>query len=187
MPIDSRSIFLLKLATFFCIIPLRERRKTLEKYPNASVETLDMVKESVNCQYDAALDCMGLHMLITDADRENYLRNAFNSLHYDGAPMLLFRESYRREGAYLGTVSSIDEWTLITGDDYQTPQPRYAKRSDGSVAEVNIPLVPARAKDKNGYISEMKSAGFAVEEVIEMDMSSAIPFSVTIFARKGKR
>ena len=45
----------------------------LEKYPNANCEVLDMVKESVTEKYDAALDCMGLHMLVTDNDRKNYL------------------------------------------------------------------------------------------------------------------
>ena len=44
----------------------------LEKYPNATVEVLDMVSEGVAEKYDTALDCMGFHMLVTDNDRELY-------------------------------------------------------------------------------------------------------------------
>lgn len=35
--------------------------------------------------------------------------------------------------------------------------------------EIMLPLVPARANDKEGYISEMQTAGFRVEKFIEMD------------------
>lgn len=159
-------------------------RETLEKYPDATVEVRDMVREPVADRFDAALDCMGFHMLITDSDRNCYLKNAYNSLR-EGAPMLFFRESYRQDGAYGGTVDSIDEWARITGDDYETPQLRRTRRADGGIAEVYIPLVPARAKDKDGYIAEMENSGFLVERFIEMDASSAIPCSASIFVRKN--
>lgn len=165
---------------------VEKSRQTLAGFPNATVDVMDMVKERTNDKYDAALDCMGLHMLITDSDRSRYLKNAYDSLH-EGAPMLFFRESYREDGAYDGVVSSINEWAQITGDDYNTPQLRQTKNADGTVAEVYIPLVPARAKDRNGYFSELQSAGFAVEVFTEMDISSAIPFSATIFVRRGTK
>lgn len=164
---------------------IEKARSTLCSYQNASVEVLDMVKGPIEGEYDAALDCMGLHMLITDADRAGYLHNAYSVLK-DGAPMLFFRESYRREGVYSGTVDSFAQWSKITGDDYVTPQPRLVTRSDnGEVAEVFVPLLPARAKDKNGYIIEFENAGFLVERFEEMGSSSAIPFSASIFVRKG--
>ncbi len=163
---------------------IKKARETLADYLDASAEVLDMVKDTVIGRYDAALDCMGLHMLITDSDRSRYLQNAFSSL-IDGAPMLFFRESYRRDGVYDGIVESIEEWSRITGDDYVTPQPRPVRRSDnGEVSEVYIPLLPARAKDQNGYVSELQSVGFTVERFIEMDSSSAIPFSASIYVRK---
>ena len=163
---------------------IEKTKNLLEKYPNATVEVLDMVKESVKEKYDAALDCMGFHMLVTDKDRELYLKNAYNSLKED-SPMLFFRESYRRDGAYHGVVNSIEEWEQITGEDYKTLQSRQVKNSDdGGVVEVHIPLLPARAKDKNGYIEEIEKVGFGVEKFVEMDASTAIPHSASIYVRK---
>lgn len=163
---------------------IEKSKKLLEKYPNATAEILDMVKQSACEKYDAALDCMGFHMLITDNDRNSYLKNAYNSLK-DNAPMLFFRESYRQDGTYSGTVNSIDEWIRITGDDYETPQLRQVKNTyDGKVVDVLIPLVPARAKDRNGYIEEFENVGFEVERFAEMNVSEAIPYSATIYVRK---
>ena len=165
---------------------IEKSKKLLETYPNATVEVLDMVKESVKEKYDAALDCMGFHMLVTDKDRELYLKNAYNSLK-ENSPMLFFRESYRRDGAYNGAVNSVEEWEQITGDDYKTPQLRQVRNSDnGGIVEVFVPLVPARAKDKNGYIREFENIGFDVEKFIEMDVSTVIPHSASIYVRKGK-
>ena len=165
---------------------IEKSEKLLEKYPNATVEVLDMVKESVKEKYDAALDCMGFHMLVTDKDRELYLKNAYNSLK-ENSPMLFFRESYRRDGTYNGIVNSVEEWAQITGEDYNTPQLRQVRSSEnGDTVEVRVPLLPARTKDKNGYIEELKNVGFDVEKFIEMDVSTAIPHSASIYVRKGK-
>jgi hypothetical protein len=135
-------------------------------------------------KYDAALDCMGFHMLVTDKDREQYLKNAHNALK-ENSPMLFFRESYRQDGAYHGAVHSVEEWAKITGEDYETLQSRQVKNAyDGCVVEVFIPLLPARAKDRNGYIDEFEKSGFAVEKLVEMDVSTAIPHSASIYVRK---
>ena len=165
---------------------IEKSKKLLETYPNATVEVVDMVKQSVKGKYDAALDCMGFHMLITDDDRMNYLQNAYNSLK-ENAPMLFFRESYRQDGTYHGVVNSVEEWVQITGDDYKTPQLRQVRNSDdGGIVEVLIPLVPARAKDRCGYIEEFNNNGFDVEKFIEMDVSTAISHSASIYIRKVK-
>ena len=165
---------------------IEKSKKLLQAYPNATVEVLDMVKETVHEKYDAALDCMGLHMLVTDNDRYLYLKNAYNSLK-ENSPMLFFRESYRRDGVYRGAVDSVEEWAHITGEDYKTLQARQVKSScDGGVVEVLIPLLPARAKDQNGYIEEFEAVGFDVEKLIEMEASTAIPHSASIYVRKGK-
>ncbi|MGN1345698.1 MAG: hypothetical protein ACI4V1_02870, partial [Eubacteriales bacterium] len=88
-----------------------------------------------------------------------------------------------RENAYTGTVESFEQWKKNTGEDYTTPQLRSDK--DGkSGKSVWIPLVPARARNKDGYRSELERAGFTVESFAEMDQSSAIPFSISIYARK---
>ena len=99
--------------------------------------------------------------------------------------MLFFRESYRKSGVYRGAVHTLAEWEQITGEDYKTLQSRQVKNSDdGGVVEVHIPLLPARAKDKNGYIEEFENIGFDVEKFIEMDVSTAIPHSASIYVRK---
>ena len=163
---------------------IMKSKKLLENYPNATVEVLDMVKDKIDRKFDAALDCMGLHMLITDNDRKTYLENAYNSLK-ENAPMLFFRESYRKSGTYSGVVNSAEEWAKITGDDYSTPRLRQVPNSkDGSVVEVYVPLVPARAKDKNGYTEEFENIGFKVEKFVCMEDSTAIPYSASIFVRK---
>ena len=80
-----------------------------------------MVKQSLEDDpFDAALDVSGIHMLITDRDRSNYLKNAFRSLK-PKAPMLFLQESYWEDEKDV-TVNSIEEWAAFTGDDYETPQ-----------------------------------------------------------------
>ena len=154
-------------------------RRRLADFPDAQVTCLDMVHEyAANPEaFDAAIDCMGLHMLLTDDDRASYLSRAYRVLK-PGAPMLFFRESYR-ENAYRGTVSSFEEWKEITGEDYDTLQPR----SSGDGKSVMIPLVPARARCREDYLAEMTDAGFSVERFVRMDQSQAIAFSASIYVR----
>lgn len=162
---------------------LEKARERLAAFPEARVQRLDMVKERAGLpeMFDAALDCMGFHMILTDADREAYLENVHAVLKPE-APMLFFRESYR-ENAYTGTVESFEHWKEITGDDYTTPQLRSNKDgADGK--EVWIPCVPARARNREGYIGELERAGFAVEAFMEMAENSAIPYSASMYVRK---
>ena len=162
---------------------IEKARERLRDFPDARVERLDMVKERAGLPetFDAALDCMGFHMILTDADRDAYLANA-NAVLKPGAPMLFFRESYR-DNAYTGVVESFDHWKEITGDDYTTPQLRsYRDGADGK--DVWIPCVPARARNREGYCTEMERAGFAVEKFMGMEESSAILYSVSIYVRK---
>lgn len=162
---------------------VKKARERLRDFPNARVTLLDMVKvtAAVPEMYDAALDCMGFHMILTDADRDAYLKNAHTVLK-PGAPMLFFRESYR-ENAYTGTVESFEQWKEITGDDYTTPHLRsYKDGTDGK--EIFIPCVPARARNKDGYLTELERAGFAVENFMVMEQSSAIALSASIYVRK---
>ena len=101
--------------------------------------------------------------------------------------MLFFRESYRKDGTYHGIVNSVEEWAQITGEDYHTPQLRQIRNAgNGSLMEVLVPLLPARAKDKNQYIDEFNKIGFDIENFIEMNVSTAIPHSASIYVRKAK-
>lgn len=159
-----------------------EKAKTaLQSFPQASISQLDMVREAIGDTYNAALDVMGFHMLVTDADRSGYLRNAYNSLN-PGAPMLFYRQSYRAD-AYEGKVDSFAAWTSITGMDYETPQPRKAKSGDTEV-DVSIPLVAARARNREGYTKELEDVGFVVDVLIEMNFSDQQDCSSAIFVHK---
>ena len=158
-------------------------KKRLADFPDAAVTCLDMIHEDAASPetFDAAIDCMGLHMLLTDDDRASYLSRAHRVLK-PGAPMLFFREAYR-ENAYRGIVSSFAQWKEITGEDYDTPGPRsYKGSTDGQF--VMIPLVPARARCREDYLAEMTAAGFSVERFVEMDTSEAIAFSASMYVRK---
>ncbi len=158
---------------------VKKAKERLYQFPDAKVCLLDMVKESAPDCYDAALDCMGLHMLVADGERAAYLKNAFGCLK-SGAPMLFFRQCHG-EDAFDGAVRSYKHWEEICGSDYKTPSLR---REDKSGKEVLIPLVPARAKSKEGYIKELQNAGFIVEKFIKMETNSANPYSASIFVRK---
>jgi Ribosomal protein L11 methylase len=154
---------------------------TLKNYPKATVSLLNMVNQQVSETYDAALDVMGFHMLVTDFDRANYLKNVYACLK-SGAPMLFFRESYRLD-AYEGRVDSFDDWLSITDDDYEKPQQRFAKNGNNDI-EVFIPLIPARAKTQEGYICEMTKIGFDVDLFQEIKVSKSIINSASIYVHK---
>ena len=68
---------------------LETARNSLQGYPNATVEELNVVSGKVNGIFNAALDVCGFHMLVTDPDRQMYLKNAFSCLK-SSAPMLFF-------------------------------------------------------------------------------------------------
>ncbi len=150
-------------------------------FPNSRIGLLDMVKETTGEIYDAALDCMGFHMLVTDQDRKKYLLNAYKSIK-QGSPMLFFRQSYK-EDAFDGTVLTFEQWKEISGEDYETPKLRSSQKGDSEI-EILIPLVPGRAKNKRGYYDELTSAGFTIEAFVEMELNSENPYSASIFVRK---
>ncbi len=156
-------------------------RSALADYPGAKVTLLDMVHEQIEEQYDAALDVMGFHMLVVDADRLSYLRKVNSSLK-SGAPFFLFRESYRKN-ADDSPVESFEDWLKRTGDDYRTPQTRCAGPADAQV-EVQIPMVPARAKTEAGYRKELLEAGFVVDCFQPMMTDMQIVSSAAIYAHK---
>ena len=159
---------------------VKKAKEALAPYPNASASVLDMVKEKAKGgPFDAALDCMGFHMLITDDDRNAYLKNVADILK-EGAPMLFFRESYRKD-AYEGEVFTFEDWKRISGEDYATPMKRTSK--EGIVCE--IPLVAARARTESGYREDLGKSGFSVLAFREMDINEEIPLSASIFAKKG--
>ena len=158
---------------------VEKTKAAIAGFPHASVQLLDMVKQRVTGGFDAAVDCMGLHMIILDSHRKQYLSNAHAVL-VPGAPMLFYRESYR-ENAYDGLVENWGQWLSITGDDYEKPELRRVLDSDISVS---VPLVPGRARTKNGYERELRDAGFDVICIQELEINQQNPYSVAIQVRK---
>lgn len=159
---------------------VRKAQHLLEAFPDASAEERDLVKEPLPaCAYDAAFDSMGFHMLVLDADRKAYLSNMYACLK-PGSPAFFFHQSYR-EDAYPGPVNTFEEWKTISGTDYQTPSQRQIGESGRTVL---IPLVPARARNREGYLSELEEAGFIVDEFIEMGENSKCVYSCSFHVHK---
>lgn len=156
---------------------VKKAKERLALYPDAQVGLLDMVKEAPKEKFDAALDVMGFHMIVTDGDRKRYLENAYACLN-DHAPMLFFRENYNEE-AEETAVESFSDFQKMTGSDYETPQ----KRMRGE-REVFIPLLPARARNKEGYVTELQAVGFTVEAFEQSKENGAMLCSVDIYVRK---
>lgn len=107
--------------------------------------------------FDAGIDVGCLHMLVVDADRQIYLRNAHRVLKRR-APMLFCREAFRPDAAP-GIVESYEAWLQLTGVDVDTPQEREAWQ-DGRTVKIHLPCVAARARTVEQYRSEMETAGF---------------------------
>lgn len=162
-------------------LALAKAREALAGYPNARVLKMDMAREKAPEIYDAALDIMGLHMLVTDPDREAYLRNSRAALR-PGAPALFYRESFR-ENADNARVETYADWLERTGNVYSEPEERSAPGKDGGEVTVWIPRLPARARSEAGYRSEMRAAGFSVTRFAVMEPSRAMAFAASVYTR----
>lgn len=137
----------------------KARRNTAGR-ENVSFVLADMVKDTFGeGLYDGAADISGLHMLVTDPDRETYLKNVYRALK-PGGYALFWQESYRSD-AYEGTVTDISEWAKQTGLDFDTPELR---NIGGTGKQVWLKLLPARPRTEAGYRGEMEKAGFVVDE-----------------------
>lgn len=179
----SCGILLSELGVIYCGVDIaptavKKAKERLQRFSDAQVEVLDMVKEAPTEKFDAALDVMGFHMIVTDGDRKCYLKNAYSCLN-DHAPMLFFRESYSEE-AEAAVIESFADFQNITGSDYETPQKRTVNGK-----EVSIPLLPARARSQEGYVKELEAAGFSVEAFEQSKENGTILRSADIYVRKA--
>jgi len=159
---------------------IEKARDTLKNYPAAAAEVRDLVKKTLpENTFDAALDVMGFHMLVVDADRQAYLSNMFRTLK-PGAPAFFFHQLYRRE-IYRGPVESFEDWKKISGSDYSTPEEREIGQTGQTVM---IPLVPGRARTKDDYIAELEKAGFIIDSFMEMGENHKAPWSCSFHVHK---
>lgn len=179
----SCGILLSELGVIYCSVDIaptaiKKAKERLKRFSDARVEVFDMVKEAPKEKFDAALDVMGFHMIVTDSERKRYLENAYSCLN-NHAPMLFFRENYSEE-AEENKVDSFADFQKLTGSDYVTPQKRMMNGK-----EVFIPLLPARARGKDGYVTELEAAGFTVEAFERSKENGAMLNSADIYVRKG--
>ena len=113
-----------------------------------------------NASFDAGLEVSCLHMLVVDADRRRYLREAQRLLK-PGAPMLFSWESCRAD-ATAEAVESYEQWLRLSRTDVDTPEPRDAWQN-GRVMKVRLPCIAARARSQEQYRTELETAGFLFE------------------------
>ncbi len=156
---------------------VEKARSLLSAYPAATVSRLDMVRECPLGTYDAALDVMGFHMLVTDKDRQGYLRNAAACL-APGSPMLFFRECYAQDG-HDGEVESVAQWSQISGMDFSTPQERTVT-VHGKSQTILIPILPARPRNERQYRRELRDAGFCVRSFVVNEKNAEVISSATL-------
>lgn len=159
---------------------VEKARILLKDVPNATVSRLDMVQDKVPGIYDAALDVMGFHILITDRDRQQYLKNVYDCL-TPGASVLFFQQAYRPD-AYDGPVESYQQWADLMGIDYDKPELRTAKTDSGTV-EVQLPRIAGRSRTEQGYRREFAAAGFAVDR-FRQGFEGSNPYRASIWVHK---
>ena len=163
-----------------------EKAKAANPSPLAAVFNGDCIASTAEAigakpPFDAALDVMGYHMILTDAHRAAYLSH-LTELLPSGAPALFLHESFRTD-AYAGAVDSAEAWETISGGDYTTPQPRTIETPHGKT-EVSIPLIPARARALDGYTKEFAAAGLRIEEFVPNGENPHCPWSANFYTRK---
>ena len=152
-------------------------RQRLMDFPNARVMCMDLVNECPAGEFDAALDISGLHMLVTDAHRQAYLKNMRNCLR-PGAPVLLHAEAFREDFPDYH-VDTLGQWAEIVGIDFETPQ-----RRELNGHEVMLVTLPARPLSQAGYEKELAEAGLITEKLVPMNYNDGVYLAAQIHARR---
>lgn len=109
-----------------------------------------------DASFDAGLDVSCLHMLVVDADRRRYLREAHRLLK-PGAPMLFCQECCRPD-ATAEVVESYEQWLRLSREDVDTPEPRDAWHN-GHPTTVHLPRIAGRSRSTDQYRTEVEAAG----------------------------
>ena len=129
--------------------------KTKPNFLIANTTALDLIEDA---SVDIIIDHYHFHMLVTDNDRQSYLKEANRVLRSEG--LAYFRENLQAKNA-MQSVASFDEYLAITSSDFTIEEDREAWQ-DGKAVRIKLPRVPARANSLKGYISELETAGFEV-------------------------
>ena len=132
------------------LAPFGDRARVLV----ADILDLPMIPDTT---FDAGIDVGCLHMLVVDADRRAYLREAYRVLKA-GTPILYCNEAFRPD-ATAAAVESYEAWLQISETDVDTSQARNAWQ-DGRPVEVHLPCIAARARTVAQYRSEIEAVDF---------------------------
>jgi SAM-dependent methyltransferase len=127
--------------------------------------------------FDVAIDNYCLHMFVTDSDRRRYLGEVHRTLKSSGYAW--FHEIGQRD-RFSDRIESIDEFLVKHPMDLDTCETRGAYTKTGKKT-VQLPRLPARFNNCEGYHDEIKAAGFEIE-FIESRKSG-----VVIYARKSEK
>jgi len=112
--------------------------------------------------FDFALDNYCLHMFVTDADRRRYLGEVHRTLKSGGYAW--FHEIGQRD-RFSDRIESIDEFIFKYPIDLNTCETRCVYTNTGKKT-VQLPRLPARFNNCEGYHDEIKAAGFEMGAVL---------------------
>lgn len=127
--------------------------------------------------FTAALDNYCLHMLVTDKDRSRYLAEVFRALTPGGRAW--FREIGQRD-PFTDRIDSFEEFLARHPTDLRTCEPREAYTQAGRKV-IQLPRLPARFNNCEGYQEEFRAAGF------EIEFAGQKKGGIVIHARKADR
>lgn len=153
-------------------------RALLSNTAKAHLICADATRFRAERPFDAALDALGLHMLITDLDRAAYLASVHDALK-PGAPFLLYHDAYSEE-ACQAPIASLSDWQRETGVQPDMLDERTVSTPGGEVTLL-LPRLPARPQSRVGYERELNAAGFSMESLVTHEYGGR-KLSATILA-----
>jgi SAM-dependent methyltransferase len=136
------------------------RRKLRAKGHNSfKLGNVTSLKHVPDNSYDIAIDNQCFHMLVTDVHRWKYLGEIKRILTKNGK--VFFRENYQPD-EFKESITSIQQFDKLFNDDQKTPH-KYTAFVNGEERKVELPRLPARGNNEEGYKNELAAAGFNME------------------------
>jgi SAM-dependent methyltransferase len=135
------------------------RKKTYGKgngiFLLADVTDLSRIPDN---SYDLAIDNQCFHMLITDEHRSKYLSELKRVLKKDGKAF--FHENFQPD-EFRETIKNLDQFNKTFSNDQKGPG-NYTAFVNGEKRIVELPRLPARANNEEGYRKELTRAGLNI-------------------------
>lgn len=129
--------------------------------------------------FDLAIDIGLLHMLVADCDRRRYLDGLRRALREGG--LVLFIEACS-EGAYDGPVETYEDYMRVFAPGLVTDEERIAY-NDGREVTIKLDRLPARPRDRKGYVRELCDHGFRVLDFTNLETNCGRIIARATFTR----